>query len=253
MGLFLLNPSAGRQSSMNPSVTARVGVNYNTASHTWSAMQQPNGNNELQGGPQDTWPVAIPGNPTTLEVRLYTMEGRLVPMQALNLAMTTVTRILRQAGVRVHWLEKDPQRFARSERTPCGSERTAPTIVINFSETPPKGLEPSVVAKAYPYARDGVRITFFRDRLQTFFDSRPSGAGSVLGHLMAHEITHVLQGISRHSETGLMRARWSPEDYMQMPSKPLPLTPYDVKLIRMGVADWSARVKADSCRSAPLK
>ena len=52
---------------------------------------------------------------------------------------------------------------------------------------------------------------------------------------MAHEITHVLQGISRHSETGLRRARWSPEDYRQLPSKPLLLTPYDVKLIRMGV------------------
>ena len=251
MGLFLLSPAAGRQSPMNPPVTARVGIDYNTASLTWSAMQQPNGNNELQGPPQDTGPVATSENRTTLEVRLYAMEGRLVPMQALDLAMTTVTRILRQAGVRVRWLDKDPQRFARSEGTPCGSERTAPTIVMNFSETPPKGLEPGVVAKAYPYARDGVRIAFFRDRLQTFFNAMPSWAGSVLGHLMAHEITHVLQGVSRHSETGLIRARWSPEDYRQMPSKPLPLTPYDIKLIRMGVADWSARVKADSCRPAP--
>ena len=250
MGLFLLSPAAGGQSALNPPVTAQAGMDYNTASLTWSAMQQPNGNNELQGPPQDTGPVATSENRTTLEVRLYTMEGRLVPMQALALGMSTATRILRQAGVRVRWLKEDPTRFAKSQEARCASERTGGTIVMNFIETPPNGLEPSVVAKAYPYARDGVRITFFRDRLQTFFDAMPSRAGSVLGHLMAHEITHVLQGISRHSEIGLMRARWSLEDYRQMPSNPLPLTPYDIKLIRMGVADWGARAKADACRSA---
>jgi len=209
-------------------------------------MQRPNENTS-----QDTGPVATTENLTTLEVRVYIMEGRLVPLQTLNLGMTTATRIMRQAGVRLRWLNKDPQRFARSAGTPCASEPTAPTIVMNFSTTTPEGLETGVVAKAYPYAQGGVRITFFRDRLQTFFNARPSWAGSVLGHLMAHEITHVLQGTSRHSETGLMRAHWSPEDYGQMPSKLLPLTPYDIKLIRIGVADWGARAKADACRSAP--
>ena len=124
-------------------------------------------------------------------------------------------------------------------------------IVMDFNATTPEGLETGVVAKAYPYAQGGVRITFFRDRLQTFFNAMTSSVGFFLGHLMAHEITHVLQGISRHSETGLMRAHWSPEDYGQMASKLLPLTPYDIKLIRMGVADWGARAKADACRSAP--
>ena len=181
-------------------------------------IERPNENTS-----QDTGPVATTEKLTTLEVRVYIIEGRLVPMQTLDLGVTTATRIMRQAGVRLRWLDKDPQRFARSAGTPC----------------------------AFPYAPGGVRITFFRDRLQTFFNARPSGAGSVLGHLMAHEITHVLQGISRHSETGLMRAHWSPEDYRQMPSKLLPLTPYDIKLIRMGVADWGALTKADACRSVP--
>jgi hypothetical protein len=65
MGLFLLSAAEGHQSPMNPAVTAPGGINYNTASLTSSAMQQPNGNT-----PQDTGPVATTENPTTLEVRL---------------------------------------------------------------------------------------------------------------------------------------------------------------------------------------
>jgi hypothetical protein len=30
---------------------------------------------------------------------------------------------------------------------------------------------------------------------------------------LVHEISHVLQGTNRHSETGVMKARWNQEDY----------------------------------------
>jgi len=251
MGLFLLSPAARFQNPMNPVLTALVGADFTTVSSTRSAVEQPDGNNELQDPPQDTVPVEPSENRASLEVRLYIMQGRLVPMQALNLGMTTVTQILAQAGVRVRWLDKDPQRSSKSGYTPCGPGRTAPTIVVIFSETAPERLEPAVVAQARPYATDGVRITFFRDRLQSFFYAMPSWVGSVLGHVMAHEIAHVLQGISRHSETGLMRPHWSHGDYRQMPVKPLPLTPYDIQLIRRGMAGWCARMKGNSWQSAP--
>ena len=34
----------------------------------------------------------------------------------------------------------------------------------------------------------------------------------ILGHILAHEIVHMLQGVARHSNTGLMKARWDTED-----------------------------------------
>ena len=58
----------------------------------------------------------------------------------------------------------------------------------------------------------------------------------VLAHVMAHEITHVLEGIGRHSQTGVMRAHWRGGDYREMRSKPLPFAPEDVCLIHEGLA-----------------
>ena len=52
---------------------------------------------------------------------------------------------------------------------------------------------------------------------------------------MVHEITHILQGISRHSDSGVMKANWSGEDFQQMRYKPLPFTEQDVVLIHRGL------------------
>lgn len=53
---------------------------------------------------------------------------------------------------------------------------------------------------------------------------------------MVHEITHVLEGINRHSEEGVMKAIWSAKDYERMRDHPLPFAPVDVDLIREGIA-----------------
>jgi hypothetical protein len=53
--------------------------------------------------------------------------------------------------------------------------------------------------------------------------------------VLAHEISHVLQGTNQHSETGLMKARWNGQDYDAMQQKPLEFTSFDVTLIQNGL------------------
>jgi len=59
--------------------------------------------------------------------------------------------------------------------------------------------------------------------------------GILLGHVLVHEITHVLQGVSRHSEEGVMKARWNIPDFRAMEAHPLPFDRLDVLLIHAGV------------------
>jgi hypothetical protein len=63
----------------------------------------------------------------------------------------------------------------------------------------------------------------------------------VLGHVIAHEVTHILQGVLRHSESGVMKARWSNADYQEMTWKPLRFTDEDVVLIHRGLKARVAR------------
>ena len=42
----------------------------------------------------------------------------------------------------------------------------------------------------------------------------------VLAHVLVHELARVLQGVARHSETGVMQAHWTLRDYSEMEDKP---------------------------------
>jgi hypothetical protein len=76
-------------------------------------------------------------------------------------------------------------------------------------------------------------ITIFFDRIETMEDP-----WTVLGHVMVHEITHIVQGVSRHSHTGLMKPHWNSHDLAQMRYKPLPFTREDLLLLYAGLAMW---------------
>ncbi|WP_410971913.1 hypothetical protein, partial [Salmonella sp. SAL4445] len=73
------------------------------------------------------------------------------------------------------------------------------------------------------------------DRIQAFSRNNSATPAMILGHVLTHEITHILQGIDRHSPTGVMKARWDATDYFEMTRSPLPFTPGDIELIRTGL------------------
>ena len=62
-------------------------------------------------------------------------------------------------------------------------------------------------------------IVAFPNRVQ---EVNPNGGPSVMAHVLVHEITHVLEGVARHSGTGVMKARWDDRDYFEMRRKPRP-------------------------------
>jgi hypothetical protein len=87
------------------------------------------------------------------------------------------------------------------------------------------------LAYALPY--QGTYIEVFYDRVRGTVDeeTRPH----LLAHVLAHEITHILQGVARHSETGVMKAHWTSDDYRWMCSHHLEFAPEDVELIQLAM------------------
>lgn len=53
-----------------------------------------------------------------------------------------------------------------------------------------------------------------------------------LGNVLAHELTHALEGVARHSSEGLMKANWSGRDYDEMARGPLAFAAVDLELLR---------------------
>jgi hypothetical protein len=119
----------------------------------------------------------------------------------------------------------------------------AEAIVITFSNETPARLFPGTFAYAMPFER--THIVVFYDRVK----NRPGSVSCLLGHVIAHEVAHILQGLKRHSESGIMKAQYTGADYRQMTWEPLQFTDEDVMLIHNGLkvreASFAAVALAD--------
>lgn len=90
---------------------------------------------------------------------------------------------------------------------------------------------PGALAYSTPY--EGRHIVIFYDRVLDRVEA--SRVRALMGHVIAHEIGHVLEGVIRHSDSGIMKEHWSADDFQQMVWKPLPFAPEDVMLINKGL------------------
>ena len=134
------------------------------------------------------------------------------------------------------------------ESCPAAQDRL---ILIELIDQSPKEFPSGVMATAKPYAHEGVTIQLFRDHMNL---AQPRMAAPFLAHVLAHEITHILQGVVRHSESGIMKAHWSNDDYGAMAWKPLSFSPEDVRLIHPRVSREVPRsaLKTDDSTSVEM-
>ena len=140
---------------------------------------------------------------------------------AIGLAKLTASDMFAQAGVRLNWWTH------RRDSNPAGQ-----VITIAITSQTPKTFHRGALAFAQPY--EGVHIQVFYDRIEAAAGGR-ARLPVLLAHVLVHEITHLLEGISRHSEEGVMKAHWTPQDLRQMARKPLPFEPCDIELIHLGL------------------
>jgi hypothetical protein len=159
---------------------------------------------------------AVVRSPFKVDVHLA--DGANAKPQIKALAMVTAAKILATADVQLDWHRGVPPRGARHP------------IAIELRNDERETWLPDALAYSLPY--EGVHITVFYDRVLR----RTPNPAVLLAHVMAHEIVHMLEGSSGHSESGLMKAVWTHDDYREMQLHPLPFTPYDLIRIQLGLA-----------------
>jgi hypothetical protein len=153
----------------------------------------------------------------SLILRVYMQDSVNLDLRTLAEAQWVTSRIFGAAGIRVQWKVGDPHQ----------NETAAIRIQLDTKAEP--GLHTDTAGYAQPFAR-GTAIHVFCDRVLHTGPERL--APILLGHVMAHELGHVLEGVDRHSQTGVMKAHWTRDDYDDMLHHPLAFTPEDVKTIR---------------------
>jgi hypothetical protein len=167
--------------------------------------------------------IAVAMNAGATEVAVYVQGLSVVPLSVLNRARVLANGMFAGVDVKIDW---------RAGQPPRRQSHHQGAIVVEIVTDTPRELKPGALAFARPY--EGVHIDVFYDRVRAA--TEPELTPNLLAHVLVHEITHILQGTCQHSDTGVMKARWNHEDYMEMGLKPLSFTEEDVQLIRAGLA-----------------
>jgi hypothetical protein len=91
-----------------------------------------------------------------------------------------------------------------------------------------------------------VHLEVYYDRIANRArDLRPS----LLAYVVVHEITHVLQAIDRHSDSGIMKGQWDSQEYALMRGSRPQFAEQDVELIHEGIAAREARRASGTLRA----
>jgi len=149
--------------------------------------------------------------------------GAMLEFQAKALA----THMLAEAEVHVAWRGGEPK------PDPAGGFVVHPV----FAEPPPTECDSFVTARGYPFGNGIHGITVFSDRIQGLARQFAVEEFKLTAHVLVHEIGHVLERLDHHSDTGIMKARWSRADFQAMTRRPLPFAAEDLARIRGTLAE----------------
>jgi len=146
----------------------------------------------------------------------------------LQRAEILAAAMFREIGVAVRF--RNGAVRANDANDACG----APIMLEIDSQAGDQRPSEHALAYATPYSKSGTCIHVLLDRVA--IGRNPYFETVLLSHVLAHEITHVLEQITRHSPDGIMKVNWDSRDKKLMQSHPLPFAAIDVELIHAGIA-----------------
>jgi len=163
---------------------------------------------------------ADPGRPFRV-VTVQIQGQRSVAPATLFGACADATRLYRDVGVDLVWVTSDPQLriVFCDERDACASNATR------------LAMGQAVIDST---TRMGSVAYVYHDRVDDLAAGSRVDPASILGHVMAHEIAHLL-GVS-HAKSGLMRAGWNTVDVMLAADGLLDFSPADRAVMQKSVA-----------------
>jgi hypothetical protein len=138
-------------------------------------------------------------------------------VSVIGLAENEATRILRNAGISVEWRAGRADYSGRAE------------VIDAVLTAPDDEYRPGALASTRLGLDSGTRIEVFYNRIRAARGD--SGAMLVLAYALAHEITHVIEGVNRHSDSGIMKARWNNYDFQRIRSNSLHFADEDLQMI----------------------
>jgi hypothetical protein len=151
--------------------------------------------------------IASPTSSSTNSVSVSVYNDAGAPVRLLAEAENIATRVFEQAGVNVKWINCSAVARELRDTAVC-RKAVFPTYFQQRIVPPHHGLSESSFGVSYLSSEGiGCYSYVFYQRVAEQ-SGNEQNASVLLGHIMAHEIAHLLLGTNSHSASGIMRAHW---------------------------------------------
>ncbi len=168
-------------------------------------------------------------------VRVWVIDAVGLDEKTLAAALDKAQVIFGDAGVRVLWIRCLGQ-ANQAELNVCQPDDTN-KLFLRIVRQPAIGFgSRHALGQAFSGEVGSQYATVFHDRVLAMVASRKPGSEAlVLGHVIAHELGHLLLGTSAHSRFGLMAAGWSAAELERAPAGLLEFSSAEAATIRAAV------------------
>jgi len=157
--------------------------------------------------------VSAQGRGATSQVTVSVHNDAKVLRGALVSAETTASGIFRAAGLNLEWTNCVGV-GNRGPASPC-RKATYPTYLHIRIVARARNLSGATFGIAYLSADgSGCYSSVFLEPIAHLHATTGQEVGPVLGHVMAHEIAHLLLGTNSHAAEGIMRAQWRRDELL---------------------------------------
>ncbi len=184
-------------------------------------------------------------------VRVYDYAD--VPAGTLKAAQREAGRIFREAGVAAVWLRCALNEEELAQNRSCLTAREPRAVNVRL-------LPRSMAEKAgYAVSDFGYAVlpeegelasdlSVFYHLVGNLAESRIATPPVILGHVLAHEIGHLLLGAGSHSAKGIMHVPWRRKDLRKASRGLLGFTPSQARRMRVNLARRAGRERQPSPR-----
>ena len=170
------------------------------------------------------------GSPAALTVTIHVTDN--ANLSQLAVAQAHATAAYRAAGLHIVWSSAPWKPEAGQRADPLSIDVRLVILPSDMVEKKcrEEHLGDSVLGIAISGASEARgRVAYvFYDRVVRVAMAHQAPVARGLGHVMAHEVGHVLMGVNSHAGEGLMRANWNPRQ-----DRPQTFTRNQVRQIRL--------------------
>jgi hypothetical protein len=162
--------------------------------------------------------------------------------EVLAKAESRAEGIFQQIDLTIVWVDFRRQPHSSSQQEQ--DELDSTDAVLRIAPRSRAALQSSALGEALPcqLGKDACIANVFMNRVEEQTNVEKIGVDQMLGHAIAHEIGHLLLGSNSHNSSGLMKAKWGPQDMKSAAKGNLLFTPKQARRMRANLSKHLARI-----------